>query len=314
MLGGGGGFPFSEEYWGNWDPYAQFGGLFNQAAGGNESTQQFDTSVQNFDKSVQDFGNTVSGGGGTTDTAAEGDVTDTAESGGGGGTVPAPTGQGETMPTSGEGVPGGEMGGGGGTFAGIEGGFLVARAGGAEVKIPLPAPGPGFGGPGFGGGFYGDIPGMYPGGGPGAGDIEPAHQRYRSGQDNQLGIIDNSGEVIPIEAITECPTEERERRRRGRGDDEDDEDGRGGRDGRDWGGHDRDGRGRSGTRTINIRGQTFTIDLSGDVGTQVQTIIAAVRAGIADTPFSIKNDVYLDGDKIGEHMNKHLFGNFGAVK
>jgi hypothetical protein len=50
------------------------------------------------------------------------------------------------------------------------------------------------------------------------------------------------------------------------------------------------------------------------VGTQVQTIIAAVRAGIADTPFSIKNDVYLDGDKIGEHMNKHLFGNFGAVK
>jgi hypothetical protein len=309
MLGGGGGFPFSEEYWGNWDPYAQFGGLFNEAAGGgNESTQQFDTSVQNFDKSVQDFGNTVSGGGGTTDTAAEGDVTDTDETGG---TVPAPTtgqGQGETMPPSGEGVPtgmDGGGGGGGGTFAGIENGFLVARAGDAEVMIPLNmGGGPGFGGPGFGG-FFGDIPVAMPGGGRGAGDIEPTHKRYRSGQDNQLGIIDNSGEVIPIEAITECPTEERERRRGGRtGRDDEDDDGRGGggKGGGGWGRHDRGG-GR-GDKWEEYRERVE----------QMEKLLKAIREGLGDVPFNIRNDVFIDSEKVSEHMNRRTFGNFGAVK
>lgn len=140
------------------------------------------------------------------------------------------------------------------------------------------------------------IPEIFPYGGRGAGMVEPAHTRYRSGQDNQLGIIDNSGEVIPIEGITECPTEERERRRQGPGE----------RDGRDD--DDRRRRGDYGSR-YRDRWEEYRERVE-----QIQKLIDAIRNGIGDVPFNIRNDVFLDSNKIAEQMNRRQFGNFGAIK
>lgn len=46
----------------------------------------------------------------------------------------------------------------------------------------------------------------------------------------------------------------------------------------------------------------------------MEKLLKAIREGLGDVPFNIRNDIFIDSEKVSEAMNKRTFGNFGAVK